>query len=76
MEFWLVAVIWWEVPIPTEFNSNVSGICCKALAALSANLNPELENLTTYNSLGSLVVDTPATVAALIPTALTVLEPV
>ena len=44
--FVFVALILCEVPIPTEENSNTSGINCKAFSAVSANLIFELSTLT------------------------------
>ena len=76
LEFSLVAVIWCEVPIPTEVTVNTSGFFFNAFSADSANLNPSSPNLTTNNSCGNLsVVPIPATTVSSIPTALTLPAP-
>ena len=75
LEFSLIAVIWCDVPIPTELIVNTSGFFFNAFSAVSANLNPSSPNLTTNNSCGSLLVVTPATVVSSIPTALRVVAP-
>ena len=76
LAFWLVALITWELPRPTELIKSGSGTNLLAFSAVSANFNLASSILITKSSLGSLSVEpTPETVVVTIPTAIVVPVP-